>query len=72
MTHCCPLIDHCFWHLLQVGRHWAALVGEADNGSDATLLGGNFLYCWPGCGPELGDVVGGSSVVAGTDEVGKC
>lgn len=49
-----------------------ASVGEADNGNDSTPLEDNPLYCWPGYCPELGDGVGGSSVVAGTDEVGTC
>lgn len=49
-----------------------ASVGEADNEAGATPLEDNSLYCWPGYGPELGDGVGGSSVAAGTDEVGTC
>lgn len=48
------------------------MTGEADNETDATPLGGNFLYCLPDYGPELGGGVVGSSVAAGTDEVGTC
>lgn len=49
-----------------------ASVGETDNETGATLLEDNSLYCWPGYGPELGGGVVGSSVAAGTDEVGTC
>lgn len=48
------------------------MAGEADNETDATPLEDNFLYCWPDYGPELGGGVVGSSVAAGTDEVGTC
>lgn len=58
--------------MLQVGRRWAASVGEADNETDATPLKDNSLCCWPGYGLELVDGVVGSSVAAGTDEVGTC
>lgn len=49
-----------------------ASAGEGDIESDATPLEDNSLYCWPGCGPEFGDGVGGSSDAVGTGEVGTC
>lgn len=72
MTHCCPLTDHCLWHLLQVNRHWVALAGEFDNETDATPLEDNFLCCLPDCELELGDGVVDSSVAADTDGGGTC
>lgn len=72
MTHCSLLNECCLWHWPQVGRHWAASAGEADNETDASPLEDNLLCCWPGYGSELGDGVGGNSVAAGTEKVDTC